>query len=205
MEIDDWGVDIAYSGTQKCLGVPPGLSPLTMSDRARDRFVERSQSWYLDLRMIAQYVATGGGPHVPPHRADLDDLRVARRSRCGARRRARGGAGAPRRVRRAAAGRAREARLPAVRRRGPPPARAHDRVGPRRRRRGRGAPPPARALRHRDRRRARRVRRQGLAHRLHGPHRPGAQRDVAARRARRLLCRDDSPVRPARDAAPAGR
>ena len=59
--IDDWGVDIAYSGTQKCLGVPPGLSPLTMSDRARDRFVERSQSWYLDLRMISQYVATGGG------------------------------------------------------------------------------------------------------------------------------------------------
>jgi alanine-glyoxylate transaminase/serine-glyoxylate transaminase/serine-pyruvate transaminase len=59
--IDDWGVDIAYSGTQKCLGVPPGLAPLTMSDRARDRFVERSQSWYLDLRMISQYVAAGGG------------------------------------------------------------------------------------------------------------------------------------------------
>jgi alanine-glyoxylate transaminase/serine-glyoxylate transaminase/serine-pyruvate transaminase len=30
------GVDVAYSGTQKCLGVPPGLSPLTVSDRARD-------------------------------------------------------------------------------------------------------------------------------------------------------------------------
>ena len=59
--IDEWGVDIAYSGTQKCLGVPPGLSPLTMSERARERFVERSQSWYLDLRMISQYVATGGG------------------------------------------------------------------------------------------------------------------------------------------------
>jgi alanine-glyoxylate transaminase/serine-glyoxylate transaminase/serine-pyruvate transaminase len=59
--IDDWGVDIAYSGTQKCLGVPPGLAPLTMSERARERFVERSQSWYLDLRMISQYVASGGG------------------------------------------------------------------------------------------------------------------------------------------------
>ncbi len=59
--IDEWNVDIAYSGTQKCLGVPPGLSPLTMSDRARERFVERSQSWYLDLRMISQYVASGGG------------------------------------------------------------------------------------------------------------------------------------------------
>ena len=61
VEIDAWGVDIAYSGTQKCLGVPPGLSPLTMSDRARDRFVERSQSWYLDLKMISQYVSAGGG------------------------------------------------------------------------------------------------------------------------------------------------
>ena len=32
VEIDGWGVDIAYSGTQKCLGVPPGLAPLTFSD-----------------------------------------------------------------------------------------------------------------------------------------------------------------------------
>ena len=61
VEVDAWGVDIAYSGTQKCLGVPPGLSPLTMSDRARDRFVEKSQSWYLDLKMISQYVSAGGG------------------------------------------------------------------------------------------------------------------------------------------------
>lgn len=61
VEVDAWGVDIAYSGTQKCLGVPPGLSPVTMSDRARDRFVEKSQSWYLDLKMISQYVSAGGG------------------------------------------------------------------------------------------------------------------------------------------------
>src|SRR5581483_9188824 len=53
VEVDAWGIDIAYSGTQKCLGVPPGLAPLTVSDRAIERFVERSQSWYLDLRMIA--------------------------------------------------------------------------------------------------------------------------------------------------------
>src|SRR3954470_8329783 len=55
VEIDGWHVDIAYSGTQKCLGVPPGLAPLTVNDRARERFVERSQSWYLDLRMISDY------------------------------------------------------------------------------------------------------------------------------------------------------
>src|SRR5688500_10088892 len=34
VEVDAWGVDVAYSGTQKCLGVAPGLSPLTMSERA---------------------------------------------------------------------------------------------------------------------------------------------------------------------------
>jgi alanine-glyoxylate transaminase/serine-glyoxylate transaminase/serine-pyruvate transaminase len=61
VEIDAWGVDIAYSGTQKCLGVPPGLAPLTVNTRARERFVERSQSWYLDLRMIADYAVSGSG------------------------------------------------------------------------------------------------------------------------------------------------
>src|SRR4051812_20291625 len=36
VEVDAWNIDIAYSGTQKCLGVPPGLAPLTFSERARD-------------------------------------------------------------------------------------------------------------------------------------------------------------------------
>ena len=61
VHIDEWNVDIAYSGTQKCLGVPPGLAPLTVNARARERFVERSQSWYLDLRMIADYAVSGSG------------------------------------------------------------------------------------------------------------------------------------------------
>jgi alanine-glyoxylate transaminase/serine-glyoxylate transaminase/serine-pyruvate transaminase len=61
--VDDWAVDIAYSGTQKCLGVPPGLSPLTVSDRALERLVARPSSWYLDLNLLARYVqdAPGGG------------------------------------------------------------------------------------------------------------------------------------------------
>ncbi len=60
LEIDAWGVDLAYSGTQKCLGVPPGLSPVTVSAAAIERFVEKSPSWYLDLQMIAKYVTSGG-------------------------------------------------------------------------------------------------------------------------------------------------
>lgn len=60
VDIDGWAVDIAYSGTQKCLGVPPGLAPLTVDERARERFVAKSRSWYLDLRMISDYVSSGG-------------------------------------------------------------------------------------------------------------------------------------------------
>jgi alanine-glyoxylate transaminase/serine-glyoxylate transaminase/serine-pyruvate transaminase len=58
--IDGWGVDLAYAGTQKCLGVAPGLAPFTMNDRARQRRVARPQSWYLDLGMIADYATTHG-------------------------------------------------------------------------------------------------------------------------------------------------
>ncbi len=42
VDVDGWGVDLAYSGTQKCLGVAPGLSPITVSPRAVERFVERA-------------------------------------------------------------------------------------------------------------------------------------------------------------------
>ena len=68
VDVDAWGVDLAYSGTQKCLGIPPGLAPLTVSDRARSRLVERSQSWYLDLAMIARYLdaATRTYHHTAP-------------------------------------------------------------------------------------------------------------------------------------------
>ena len=60
VEADEWGVDVGYAATQKCLGVAPGLAPFTMSEKARERRVERPQSWYLDLGMIADYAATHG-------------------------------------------------------------------------------------------------------------------------------------------------
>jgi alanine-glyoxylate transaminase/serine-glyoxylate transaminase/serine-pyruvate transaminase len=58
VEIDKWGVDAAYSGTQKCLSCPPGLSPVTLSPRAVKRLEERKNkvlSWYLDLTMVRNY------------------------------------------------------------------------------------------------------------------------------------------------------
>jgi alanine-glyoxylate transaminase/serine-glyoxylate transaminase/serine-pyruvate transaminase len=56
--IDEWGIDAAYSGTQKCLSCPPGLSPITFGARAVDVVKARKtkvQSWYLDLSLLAQY------------------------------------------------------------------------------------------------------------------------------------------------------
>ena len=70
VRIDEWDVDIAYSGTQKCLGVAPGLAPLTVSERAVERLIPVPQSWYLDLNMIAKYV-TGGGARAYHHTAPI--------------------------------------------------------------------------------------------------------------------------------------
>jgi len=70
--VDDWNVDIAYSGTQKCLGVPPGLAPLTVSALARERMVERPSSWYLDLNLLSRYVQGGAeGGRVYHHTAPV--------------------------------------------------------------------------------------------------------------------------------------
>jgi alanine-glyoxylate transaminase / serine-glyoxylate transaminase / serine-pyruvate transaminase len=69
--VDDWGVDIAYSGTQKCLGVPPGLAPLTVSERARARIVDRPSSWYLDLNLLSRYVNDSSGGRVYHHTAPV--------------------------------------------------------------------------------------------------------------------------------------
>ncbi len=58
VEIDAWGVDVAYSGTQKCLSVPPGLAPLTVSERALTVLHSRSTpvaNWYLDLSLVEKY------------------------------------------------------------------------------------------------------------------------------------------------------
>jgi alanine-glyoxylate transaminase/serine-glyoxylate transaminase/serine-pyruvate transaminase len=60
LRADDWGVDIGYAGTQKCLGVAPGLAPFTIDDRAFERRVEKPRSWYLDLGMLGGYVGEAG-------------------------------------------------------------------------------------------------------------------------------------------------
>ena len=62
LRVDDWNIDVCYSGTQKCLSCPPGLAPLTLGPRAVDKLNGRKTpvvSWYLDLTMIQKYWTEG--------------------------------------------------------------------------------------------------------------------------------------------------
>lgn len=58
VKVDACGIDACYSGTQKCLAAPPGLAPVTFSERATERIRNRKskvQSWYLDMSMVEKY------------------------------------------------------------------------------------------------------------------------------------------------------
>ncbi len=72
VRIDDWEVDAVYSGTQKCLSCPPGLAPVSLSERAMKAIKERQssvQSWYLDVNLLANY--WGEGARVYHHTAPI--------------------------------------------------------------------------------------------------------------------------------------
>ena len=69
VKVDDWAVDLAYSGSQKNLGCPSGLAPITVSPRAREVIERRTRpvpSFYLDLKFYSQY---WGGGHAYHHTA----------------------------------------------------------------------------------------------------------------------------------------
>ena len=71
LALDDWGVAAAYSGTQKCLSCPPGLSPVSFSEAALERVRNRErpvQSWFLDTSLLAGYF---GGERVYHHTAPV--------------------------------------------------------------------------------------------------------------------------------------
>lgn len=80
LRVDEAGIDVAFSGTQKCLNCPPGLAPLTAGPRALDKLRRRERpgpSWYFDLSLVLEYwdphpahPAQPQGPHPhPPGRA----------------------------------------------------------------------------------------------------------------------------------------
>jgi alanine-glyoxylate transaminase / serine-glyoxylate transaminase / serine-pyruvate transaminase len=70
LEVDQWKLDVCYSGSQKCLACPPGLAPITLGERAAEVLRRRRspvQSWYLDLSMVEKYwSAERRYHHTPP-------------------------------------------------------------------------------------------------------------------------------------------
>ena len=69
LHVDEWGIDICYSCTQKCIGAPPGLSPFTMSSRAMEVVSNRStkvRSFYLDLTELGSYWDRRAYHHTAP-------------------------------------------------------------------------------------------------------------------------------------------
>jgi len=62
LKVDDWSIDAIYSGTQKCLSCPPGLSPVSFSERAVAKIKARKTkvaSWFLDLTLVMGYWGAG--------------------------------------------------------------------------------------------------------------------------------------------------
>ncbi len=71
VSVDKNQIDICYSGSQKCLGAPPGLAPITLSERAVERLRNRQtpvQSWYFDISMVEKY---WGGERTYHHTAPI--------------------------------------------------------------------------------------------------------------------------------------
>ena len=76
LQVDAWGADAVYSGTQKCLSCIPGLSPVTFSPRAVERIQNREhkvQSWFLDMQLVMGYWG-GGGKRAYHHTAPVNDV-----------------------------------------------------------------------------------------------------------------------------------
>lgn len=72
VKVDEWGIDAIYSGSQKCLSCPPGLAPVSFSQKAVDVILNRKtkvQSWYLDVSMLANY---WGSDRVYHHTAPIN-------------------------------------------------------------------------------------------------------------------------------------
>ncbi|BBL75523.1 pyridoxal-phosphate-dependent aminotransferase family protein [Methylomagnum ishizawai] len=76
LEVDGWGIDAIYSGSQKCLSCAPGLSPVSFGPRAVEKIKARKtpcQSWFLDLSLVMNYWG-GGTKRAYHHTAPINGL-----------------------------------------------------------------------------------------------------------------------------------
>jgi alanine-glyoxylate transaminase/serine-glyoxylate transaminase/serine-pyruvate transaminase len=76
LKVDEWGIDAIYSGTQKCLSAPPGISPVSFSERALEKVGQRESripSWFLDKKLVMGYWG-GGQKRAYHHTAPVNAL-----------------------------------------------------------------------------------------------------------------------------------
>lgn len=81
LRIDESGIDVAFSGSQKCLNCPPGLAPLTAGPRAVAKLQSRAEpvpSWYFDLSMVLGYWRADGGARAYHHTAPTNMVAALR-------------------------------------------------------------------------------------------------------------------------------
>jgi len=77
LKLDEWGIDAAFSGTQKCLGVPPCLSPVTMNAKAAQKILARKTpipSWYFDVTKLMTYWQKKEGKRAYHHTAPISSV-----------------------------------------------------------------------------------------------------------------------------------
>jgi alanine-glyoxylate transaminase/serine-glyoxylate transaminase/serine-pyruvate transaminase len=77
LRVDDWGMDVVYSGSQKCLSCVPGLSPITFSQQAVERIKQRktrAQSWFCDISLLMSYYESGEKTRAYHHTAPVNSL-----------------------------------------------------------------------------------------------------------------------------------
>ena len=76
LDVDGWGADAVYSGSQKCLSCVPGISPVTFGPRAVQHIQQREhkvQSWFLDMHLVMGYWG-GDSKRAYHHTAPVNNL-----------------------------------------------------------------------------------------------------------------------------------
>ena len=84
LQVDEWGIDAVYSGSQKCLSCVPGLSPVSFSEAAIEKIQQRTskvKSWFLDMNLIMGYW-DGGGKRAYHHTAPVNQLYALHEALC---------------------------------------------------------------------------------------------------------------------------
>ena len=78
LEVDAWGIDAVYAGSQKCLSCTPGLAPVSFNERALEKLRARTapvRSWFLDLNLVLGYWGgSGSGKRSYHHTAPVNAL-----------------------------------------------------------------------------------------------------------------------------------